>query len=179
MSIFRTWSSWGFCWRWTLFSLIETSENGPRFWPWLPLLPLGLYHSHCFHQTGKLHQKFQDIFLVRTGLVPHYHSSCLPQSAEIIRETEPVLMKLLPDMGKRNNDTSSLQGLIQTHLTLIFLHLQKIHLLTQIFSEGHSREEVTMILTWKSFYWLLVLFLLWSSTLQVAKYFILVETTGF
>ena len=56
-------------------------------------------------------------------------------------------MKLLPDMGKRNNDTSSLQGLIQTHLTLIFLHLEKIHLLTQIFSEGHSREEVTMILT--------------------------------
>ena len=57
-------------------------------------------------------------------------------------------MKLLPDVGRRNNDTSSLQGLIQTHLTLIFLRLQKIHLLTQIFlrrtQQGGSDNDSDM-----------------------------------
>ena len=57
-------------------------------------------------------------------------------------------MKLLPDVGRRNNDTSSLQGLIRTHLTLIFLRLQKIHLLTQIFlrrtQQGGSNNDSDM-----------------------------------
>lgn len=48
--------------------------------------------------------------------------------------------------GEGTSDTSSLHSLMQTHLTLIFLDLQKIHLLPQIFSKRQDREE-TMILT--------------------------------